>query len=150
MIRFAASKELWYSVLIDATDTKRTFEPGVHDCATWVGNYILLLQETLGLPKKDYLQDFRGKYTTDEEGLVLAMNSGGLEACITAQLGNPIPTLWGLDGCVVLKGNCVGLLVGRHVSLVTDEEVLSTNLTLSDKVWMVPEIHELIPEKVDE
>lgn len=144
MIRYTQPREKWFDTLITALAIREDFVSGEHDCATWVANTILSLQETLGLPQIDYF-DFRGQYTTDQEGLAIAEARGGMEAVITSKLGDPIPVLWHLDGCIAFRGSTVGIMVGRNVCMVSDKDILSYPLTMQHKVWMLPGLHEVIP-----
>lgn len=130
-------------LLAELFDRKQDFVSGELDCAIWASNVIMEVQQTFELPVIDYMQDFKGKYTTDEEGIALASQQGGLKEVITAKLGTPIPLLWAIDGCIVLKGTCIGFMLGRHVALKTDHEVLSTRLMPADTVWALPGVHKI-------
>jgi len=62
----------WYTNLVNLIDERRTtpFEPGYHDCGLWASDCVKAMTGV------DLAAQFRGQYTTIEEGLALLQAAG--------------------------------------------------------------------------
>lgn len=115
----------------------RRFAWGEHDCALMAAD---IVREMTGV---DYMADIRHQYRSQLRARVLLQKLGGLEAAITARLGEPKPIVHANRGDVVLFSDLptveptTGICNGEH-SLFAGWDGLMHRPTLACKcAWSI-------------
>ena len=113
--------------IIDAQ--KLPFVWGESDCCTFAAGAVIAILED----GTDYMEEFRGKYTTEKEAFKALKEFGGgtLAEVLTNKFGEPITAAHAQRGDVVIYDNCVGVAMGRYCMFAHEE----------DGYRMVPSIH---------
>lgn len=105
---------------------------GESDCALFVAAW---LQELHGT---DYAAEYRGQYTTTEEGLALV---GGLKNKLTELFGEPDAILTARRGDIAYRttdgGETVGVVIGTRVACPGEKGLYFSTLTDWELCWHV-------------
>jgi hypothetical protein len=113
----------------------RPFEWGSHDCALMAADIVK------AMTGEDLMADMRGKYTNATGARRVIHKLGGLEAAITARLGEPKPLGFAQRGDVVLAelalGPTVGVCMGINSAFPGVEGAQFVATALCDKAWEV-------------
>lgn len=117
--------------IIEVRDHK--FEPGVHDCCTFVAGAI---QAMTGV---DVMPEYRGQYTTLEEGeaALAQLGQGKLYRTITRKLGRSIRGVFGAKGDVAFYQGCCGIVLGRLAMFIGEEGYVYAPISRLQRVWRV-------------
>jgi len=99
---------------LESVRTKR-FVWGEHDCALGAADAVLMMTGT------DPAAAFRGRYTSKVGAALIIVEHGGLEAMVTAALGDPLPTpKLARRGDVVLvdspEGQAIAVVLGASAA----------------------------------
>lgn len=92
----------------------KPFVWGKSDCVIFVAGAV---KEITGV---DYMEEFRGKYDSEESAkeALRDLGAGSLYHTLRTKLGNPIPAAQGKRGDVAYDDGAVGLIIGRSAIFV--------------------------------
>lgn len=108
---------------------------GAHDCCTFAADAVFCIT---GI---DRMASYRGGYKTAAGAARKLRAAGGLEAAITAELGDPIPLLMAQRGDVVCftspLGDTAGVCMGTSIAAAGLAGITYTPISQAFKAWRV-------------
>lgn len=111
------------------------FEYGTADCGLFAARCVDAITGSA------WEQDLAAHYQTEFGAARFVVEAGGIEAAVTARLGEPIAPLQAMRGDVVLlpgeDGPCLGVSLGETVAAMRPEGVRYVPAPLVLKAWAV-------------
>jgi hypothetical protein len=128
-------KENWdveFNKYINTLNTKE-YKYGSYDCCIFAADAVKAIT---GI---DYMEEFRGKYNSVEEGneALKTIGKGSLYRTLRAKFGKPVRGCYGRKGDVAFYDDCCGIVLGRSALFIGINGQVLVPLRKVQRVFLV-------------
>lgn len=128
-------KDNWEALLNEFLETvfDKPLKPGKHDGVLFVGNAVK------AMTGQDFVKDFRGKYSTCEDGhaLIKKKGQGNLLAIVDGLLPRVSKSMAQRGDVILLKNKNLALAFGLDALAVGDEGLVRVDRAEWQRAWKV-------------